>query len=226
MTSSGRHRLKLLGGIVGPAAFTAAWVFATLRQHGVGGYSVAAEHISGLAAADARHPRLMTAAFVALGGGTALFGSAREDSLGGRGAAGAGPRLIRDAGVALVAVAVLRRDRMLLGLPEGAAGPSWRNRGHDLASGLVYAGLVAAPLALARRFRDDPEWAALRRPAIASSAATATALAVFAARVVEPWNGVVQRIAVTIPAGVTAALAAEVLRRPGPAQAVGPSALC
>ena len=46
-------RTRAACGLVGPAAFTAAWALATARQPG---YSIANEHISGLAAPDAQSP--------------------------------------------------------------------------------------------------------------------------------------------------------------------------
>ncbi|HSK98131.1 MAG TPA: DUF998 domain-containing protein [Euzebyales bacterium] len=205
-------RLRLGSGIAGPLFFTAAWVTATLRQHGHGQYHVAREHISGLAAPDARNPRLMTAAFLVLGVTTNLFGAGLRDVLGGVEQAGAGPRLVRIAGLATVLAGLLRRDRMLLGLPEGVARQSWRNDGHDLASGIVYASLIAAPAALARRFHGDVEHERLRVPALTTSALTAAVLALFASRRVEPYNGLVQRLGVTVPALASAALAARLLR--------------
>jgi len=65
--------------------------------------------------------------------------------------------------------------------------------------------MLAAPLVLGRRFRQDPGWAAVSRPVVLLALGSAVALAVFASRVVEPWNGAVQRAAVTL------ALAAEVV---------------
>jgi hypothetical protein len=204
-------RLKLAAGIAGPVIFTASWVAATVRQHGHGHYHVAREHISGLAAPDARHPRLMTAAFMTLGVATNMFGAALRDHLGGPTRAGMGPRLIRLAGLATVAAGALRRDQMLLGLPEGVERQSWRNDGHDIASGVVYASLMAAPVALAHRFGADAEHRQLRVPALATSALTGLTLAVFASRRFEPYNGLVQRLGVTIPALASAALAARLL---------------
>jgi hypothetical protein len=212
MATGDLERMRLATGIAGPLVFTAAWVGATLRQHGHGEYHVTREHISGLAAPDARHPRLMTAAFLVLGVTTNLFGAALRDQLGGAERAGMGPRLVRVAGLATVLAGVLRRDHMLLGLPEGVARQSWRNDGHDLASGVIYASLIAAPVALARRFRDDVEYEPLRAPALTTSALTAAVLAVFASRRIEPYNGLVQRFGVTIPALASAALAARLLR--------------
>lgn len=206
-------RLRLVAGIVGPLVFTASWVAATVRQHGHGEYHVAREHISGLAAPDARHPRLMTAAFLALGLASNVFGTALRDHLGGSGQAGLGPRMVQVGGVAAVAAGLLRRDQMLLGLPEGVARQSWHNDGHDIASGVIYASLIAAPIALARRFRDDAEHQPLSAPALGTAALTAGALVVFASRAIEPYNGLVQRFGVTVPALAGAALAARLLRR-------------
>ena len=207
MTAVG-FRLRAACGIAGPAAFTAAWVAGTLRQSG---YSVAEEHLSGLAAPDARDPELMLAGFLALGVCTTAFGGALRDALGGPGRAGPGPWLVRCAGMATVAAGLLRRDRMLLHPPGGGAGASWHNQGHDLASGVAYAALLAAPLLLAARFGADPAWARLRALALATSLVTAALLAVFWSEVLEPWNGIVQRVVVTIPLAFMAALAVHLL---------------
>ncbi len=210
----GSLRLRSACGVLGPVAFTAAWVASTLRQVG---YSVAEEHLSGLAAPDARGPEIMIAGFVTLGACTTTFASALEAVLGGRGRArhgraGPGPALVRAAGLATVAAGLLRRDRMLLHPPDAASGQSWHNHGHDLASAVIYAALIVAPLLLARRFRGDPRWSALRAPAVATSLGTSALLALFWSRAVEPWNGVVQRVAVTVPLAAMAALAAHLLR--------------
>lgn len=190
------HGLRLLAGLVGPAAFTAAWAWAARQQED---YSVPVEHISGLAAPDARRPLVMVAGFLAFGVCATAFAAALEDSLGGRGDAGAGPDLIRAGGGAAIAAGLLRRDRMLLDPPGHPVPASWRNDGHDTASAVAYTALVAAPVALARRFAHDPEWDPLRRPAVATSAVTGGLLALFASRVAEPWNGIVQRVAVSVP---------------------------
>jgi len=205
-------RLRAACGIAGPVAFTAAWVASTLHQTG---YSIAEEHLSGLAAPDARDPEIMLAGFLALGACTTAFGSALSEALGRPGRAGPGPWLVRCAGLGTVAAGLLRRDSMLLHPPGAAAGQSWHNHGHDLASGIVYAALLAAPLLLARRFDGDPDWSRLRGPAVAASLATAALLAVFWSEVLEPWNGIVQRVAVTVPLVLMAALAGRLLARPG-----------
>ena len=207
---SARFRLRAACGLVGPVVFTAAWVASTVRQDG---YSIAEEHLSGLAAPDARDPAIMIAGFVGLGACTIAFGSALKEALGGRGRAGLGPALVRAAGIATLAAGVLRRDRMLLHPADGVSGQSWHNHGHDLASGVVYASVLLAPLLLARRFRGDPEWNALWPPAVAATAGAAALLGLFWSRALEPWNGIVQRVAVTVPLAVMVALALELLGR-------------
>ncbi len=207
-------RLRAACGVIGPAAFTAAWVTSTVRQTG---YSIAEEHLSGLAAPDARDPEIMIAGFVTLGACTTAFGSALETALGGRGRAGAGPALVRGAGIATIAAGLLRRDRMLLHPAEAVGGgQSWHNHGHDLASLAIYTALIVAPSLLARRLRHDPGWSALRPAAVATSAGSTALLALFWSRAVESWNGVVQRVAVTIPLVAMAAFATGLLRHDPP----------
>jgi hypothetical protein len=46
---------------------------------------------------------------------------------------------------------------MLLAGP-GFARESWHNQVHDVVSGAAYGAMLAAPLVLARRWRDDPDW--------------------------------------------------------------------
>ena len=80
-----------IAGVLGPAAFTAAWVAAAFRQPGL---AFAAPQISGLASDDARDPWLMISGFVVLGGCAIGFGRTLRKALGGR-RAGPGPRLTR-----------------------------------------------------------------------------------------------------------------------------------
>jgi hypothetical protein len=210
MGASTRFRLRVACGLAGPVVFTAAWVASTLRQVG---YSIAEEHLSGLAAPDARDPEIMIAGFLGLGACTVAFGSALEEALGGRGRAGLGPVLVRAAGVGTIAAGLLRRDQMLLHPPGGVTGQSWHNHGHDLASGLLYASLLVAPLLLARRFRGDPDWDALRLPALATTAGSAALLVLFWSQALAQWGGVIQRVIATVPLGMMAALAVKLLGR-------------
>jgi len=201
-------RLRALGGVLGPVAFTAAWLLAQRRQDE---YQVRHEHISGLAARDATDPHVMTAGFAALGAGTMLFASALERRLGPR--AGPGPALIGVAGLATIAVGVFRRDRRSnFPGPGEPAGQSWVNDVHDTAAVLGgmagTAGLVALAPALAR----DPALRDLAGPALGAAGASAGLSAWFLRDVVRPGNGLLQRVNVTVPLVFMARLAIRLLR--------------
>jgi hypothetical protein len=204
-------RLGAAAGVAGPAAFTGAWIASSLRQtrQGPGGLQ-----LSGLAAADARDPWIMLAGFLALGGCTAAFGAALRQALStnATGGAGPGPALVQGAGLLTVAAGLLRRDHMLLNAP-GEPGASWHNSAHDAISGLVYASLVVAQLALARRFRADPAWRPWRRWLLASAAATGVLLIAYTADVTGPAAAILQRVAVTLPQAAVAAIAARLMWR-------------
>ena len=203
-------RLSRLGawcGVVGPVLFTAAWVIGSLRQTG---HSATEVQLSGLAAEDARDPQIMMAGFVVLGVCSIGFGITLRRALSPR---ATGAWLVIVAGAAAVAAGVFRRDHLLLVGP-GFTGESWHNQVHDVTSGVAYGAMLAAPLVLARRFRGDPDWAAVGRPVLILALGSAVALAVFASRVAEPWNGAVQRVAVTLALGTEVLTAAWMLTRP------------
>jgi hypothetical protein len=204
-------RLAAAGGVAGPVLFTVAWVVSSLRQ---AGHSAAEVQLSGLAAEDARDPEIMMAGFVLLGVGTVLFGAGLSRVAAPR---SAGPWLVVAAGAASVAAGFFRRDHMLLTGP-GFAGESWHNQVHDVVSGVAYGAMLAAPLVLARRWRGDPDWAGLSRPVQVLTLASAAALAVFASRIAEPYNGVVQRIAVTLALTAELLIAVRMLTRPATRQ--------
>lgn len=206
-------KIRAIAGIAGPVAFTGAWVVASLLQTG---HSAAGVQISGLAAPDARDPWIMIAGFAALGGCSVAFGSALLEALGGPARAGPAARLIQAAGALTIAAGLLRRDRMLLTSP---AGESWHNHAHDLVSLLIYAALVAAPLLLARRSRGDPGWRALRLLLSASGLATAAVLAAFVSGALGSWNGVLQRIGVSLPLAALCAVAVRLLAADPPVTA-------
>jgi len=198
-------RLGAAAGIAGPLAFTAAWAGASLLQTG---HAATEVQISGLAAPDARDPWIMITGFLVLGGCSAGFGAALNRQLGGTGRAGPGPRLIQAAGALTVAAGLLRRDQMLLTDP---AGESWHNHAHDVVSALIYAALLVAPLLLARRLRGDRRFGVLRVPLAASSLVSAGVLAVFYAQAASSWNGLLQRVAVSLPLAAMCAVAARML---------------
>jgi hypothetical protein len=152
----------------------------------------------------------MMAAFVVLGSCSIGFGAALR-RLAAPGPAG--PWLVIAAGAATVAAGVFRRDHMLLTGP-GFAGESWHNQVHDVVSGVAYGAMLAAPLVLGRRFRADRDWAVLARPLQGLALASAVAMAVFASRLIEPWNGVLQRAAVTLALCAQALIAVRLLTLP------------
>jgi hypothetical protein len=217
-------RLEALAGVAGPVAFTAAWLVNGFRQDG---YPVAHEHISGLAAHDADHPHVMVAGFVGLGAGTITFAAALDRSLGGLRRGGLGPVLLALGGAAGIAAGFLRRDTYLLNPPDRPDDyrQSWHNDGHDLAAGVIYSTSVLAPLVLAHRFRHDPAWSGLVPGAVASSIASVVLMGAFATDVDRAYNGVLQRVMVTVPQVFMALLALRVLRSgPSSAGATAPSA--
>jgi Protein of unknown function (DUF998) len=116
---------------------------------------------------------------------------------------------------------LFRRDHLLLADP-GFAGESWHNQVHDVASGVAYGAMLAAPLVLARRWCDDPDWAPVSRPVQVLALASAVALAVFASRVAGPYNGVVQRVAVTLALTAEILIAGRMLTLPEAGSAAGP----
>jgi len=194
---------------MGPVLFTAAWVVGSLRQTG---HSATEVQLSGLAADDARDPQIMVAGFVLLGVCSIGFGIALRRALAPR---AAGAWLVVVAGAAAVTAGVFRRDHLLLVGP-GFTGDSWHNQVHYPLSGVAYGAMLASPLVLARRFRGDPDWAVVSRPVQVLALGSAVALVVFASRVVEPWNGVVQRVAVTLALGTEVLTAAQMLTHPAP----------
>jgi hypothetical protein len=74
--------------------------------------------------------------------------------------------------------------------------------------------MLAAPLVLAREFRADPRWAVIVRPVQVLVLASAAAMAVFASPAAGPWNGIVQRTAVTLALTAEALIAARLLTLP------------
>jgi hypothetical protein len=199
-------------GVLGPVMFTAAWAVSGPRQRDRG-YRIPHEHISGLAAPDARGPHVMTAGFAGLGLGLVAFAPELRRHLAPR--PGAGPTLLGLAGVAALGAGLFRRDTILLSPPGRPADhrQSWRNDVHDTAAGVGYAASILGPLALAVRFRADPRWSSLAPWCVASVATSAVLAPVFAADVNRKGNGILQRIMVSAPQAVVAAIAVRCLVR-------------
>jgi len=89
-------------------------------------------------------------------------------------------------------------------------------------SGVAYGAMLAAPLLLGRRLRDDPDWVVLSRPVQVLALASAAALAVFASGIAGPYNGVVQRIAVTLALTAEILLAGRMITLPMPGSPARP----
>ncbi|MDH4111789.1 MAG: DUF998 domain-containing protein [Actinomycetota bacterium] len=201
------ERLLVACGLVGPAAFTAAWAAASSRQPD---YSMANEHISGLAAHDARSPRLMTAGFWALGLSTIGFAAGLERRLHG---GGIGPALLGASGVAICAAGTLRRDRMS-NWPAPGETPGRQsavNDGHDLASVVGHICATAGLVSVALRLWRDPGLKDLALPAIGAAVASSGLMSFFARDVVRPGNGIVQRVGISVPLAFTMRLACRLL---------------
>jgi hypothetical protein len=197
--------------LVGPAAFTAAWALGTHRQVD---YSIGDEHISGLAAPDAEIPHVMTAGFLTLGTCGVLFAEELHRRLDRGRRAGLGPWLLGLSSHSMIAAGLLRRDRMSNAPPPGEPeGQALVNDLHDVAAVVGSGAAVLGMLALALRFRGDGEWSSLAAPAAAGSLVSGGLMAYFAADVTRAGNGVVQRVAVSIPLAFMAAMAVRMLRR-------------
>jgi hypothetical protein len=193
--------------VVGPLAFTTAWLLGARRQES---YEVRHEHISGLAARDAADPHVMTLGFLCLGACTVAFASALERRLGPK--PGWGPALIGAAGLATIVAGTFRRDRRSNAPPSGQVPrQSPENDVHDTAGVMVAVAGTGGLLALAPRLARDPSFAPFAQPALGAAAASLGLSAWFLRDVVRPWNGVVQRVSVTVPLAFMVRLALRLL---------------
>ncbi len=204
------QRIATAAGILGPAAFVTTFVVSERRQEG---YSIRDEHISGLAAPDARNPEVLLSGFLMMGVSTIGFATALRQHLGGR-RAGLGPILLGLSGVGAIGAGLLRRDRMLLHPPDQPDDhrQSWKNDGHDISAGVIYTTSVGAPLLLYRHLKRDERLAPMAPVGIAASAASLTLMGIFATQVDRKGNGVIQRVMVSLPMGFMSALAWRMLR--------------
>jgi hypothetical protein len=205
-------RIGALCGILGPAAFTAAWLIGQRRQDE---YQVRNEHISGLAARDAKDPLVMEVGFVALGACGVAFASAMHRRFGPE--PGWGPALLGASGIATIAAGLFRRDhRSNYPLPGEPPGQSWVNDVHDAAA--VAGGLAGTVgiAALVPRLAKDPGYRDLARPAVGAVIASAGLAAWFLRDVLRPGNGILQRANVTIPLFLMARIGLRMLRERSP----------
>jgi hypothetical membrane protein len=206
----------LLGrlAMIGPIAFTMAWIVAGMVQDG---YSARRDYISDLAALDAQHAWIMITGFLLLGVGTAALGVGMAGAVKGR-AARIGSSLVALAGVGMIVAGLARgdcRSRLDACAARIDAGDvSWHQATHELASAVVFFALVAAPLVFARAFRDDESWRDLRAYSMITGVAGMVLLVLFYAAAIGAWSwvGVVQRVFVTVLLLWVAILGARLVR--------------
>jgi hypothetical membrane protein len=196
-TVAGRLVLGWLA-VIGPIAFTIAWIVAGVLQNG---YSPRRDYISDLAALDARHAWIMIAGFLLLGIGTIALALGLASTLEGR-LAKIGSILVALAGVSMIAAGLARNDcrsRLAACAARIDAGDvSWHSATHELVSLVVFLALVAAPLVLARAFGGDVLWHGLHAYSIATGVLGLVLLVMFLIGVAPTWTGVVQRVFVTV----------------------------
>ena len=185
---SRRARALAVGGVVGPAAFVTAWSALGASRPG---YSPAHDAISRLAAMDAETRAAMTAGFVAFGVGVPLHGLALRSAL-----QGMAWVLAVATGVATLGVAAFP-----LGSPSSDAA-------HGVCAFAGYAALSAMPLVASRSMAGQGRlgWARL------STAAGVVSGASLLATTLGPFDGLFQRIGLTVTDAWIMATAVEVLR--------------
>ena len=216
--------LLLLGrlAVLGPILFTLAWLIGGVVQDG---YSPRQEDISALAALDAQHAWLMMAGFLLLGAGTVALAAGLAEVVKGRRAA-IGSILVALAGLGIIVAGLARNDcssELEACASRGRAGDvSWHSATHDLVSLLIFLALTAAPLVLARAIRSQDSWRDLRRYSLVTGVLCLVLLVLYGSGVAAPWNGLVQRVFVSVPFLWIAILGGRLVRvaRVQPPQAI------
>lgn len=198
--------------MMGPIAFTIAWIVAALVQDE---YSVRREDISALAALDAQNAWIMITGFLLLGVGIVALGAGLAGALKGRPAT-VGSILVLVAGVGIIVAGLARNDcsSELDACADrvDAGDVSWHHATHDLASLVVFLALVAAPLVFARAFRGDQSWRDLRTYSLITGVLGLVLLVLFLTGVAGSWNGLLQRVFVTVLFLWIAVLGARLIR--------------
>jgi hypothetical membrane protein len=184
--------------MAGPIAFTIAWLVSGLVQDE---YSLIQEDISALAAMDAQHAWIMITGFVLLGLGTVALAAGLASTLRYPSAA-IGSVLLTIAGIGL-AVAGLARNDCSSELPtcaarDDAGDVSWHHQVHDNVSLIIFLALIAASLVLARAFGRDDRWRPLRTYSVVTGLLGFALLVLYVIGSAGTWNGLVQRIFVTV----------------------------
>ena len=184
--------------MAGPIAFTIAWLLGGLVQDE---YSVRQEDISALAALDAQHAWIMITGFVLLGVGTVALAAGLASTLRYPSAV-IGSVLLMIAGIGLPAAGLARND-CSSELPACAARVdtgevSWHHQVHDNVSLIIFLALIAAPLVFARAFGRDHRWRPLRTYSIVTGLLGFALLVLYVIASAGTWNGLVQRIFVSV----------------------------
>ncbi len=200
-----RRRLIIaaVGGVAGPAVFTAAWSILPLWRPG---YSPVNEPISRLAAVDSPTRAVMTAGFLAFGLGVGVYATGLRVAL-------PGPSGIAAATTAAATV----------GIAATPLGSALGGSAHAVCAGVAYAALAAVPVlggrSLARQGRR-------RTAAVSFAVGVASGLTLLASAVAPRWPGFLQRVGLTLGDGwiVATAVWMAVRGRPEPAAEAGESA--
>ena len=183
--------------LAGPIAFTIAWLVGGLVQ---GEYSPRQEDISALADAQhADHDHRLRAARrgnSCLGGGS--LASTQVPICSDRFNPPRHRRYLSHGG------RVGRRHRhaelALLGRRRSGerVARSWHHEVHDNVSLIIFLALIAAPLVLARAFGRDDRWRPLRAYSIVTGLLGSALLVLYVIEPAPAWNGLVQRIFVSV----------------------------
>jgi hypothetical membrane protein len=184
--------------MAGPIAFTIAWLLGGLVQDE---YSVRQEDVSALAALDAQHAWIVITGFVLLGVGTVALAAGLASTLRYPSAV-IGSVLLMIAGIGLAAAGLARND-CSSELPACAARVdtgevSWHHQVHDNVSLIIFLALIAAPLVFARAFGLDHRWRPLRTYSIVTGLLGFALLVLYVIASAGTWNGLVQRIFVSV----------------------------
>jgi hypothetical membrane protein len=191
-----RLRLLALGGVVGPAAFVAAWVGCGLAT---AGYSPVTDAISELARIGASTRPAMTLGFVVFGIGVPLYAVALRAALPG------------SAWIAAVVCGVATLG--VAAVPLGRGSDGW----HGAFAGLGYVALAATPALAAGPLRRLG-----RQPAATVSLVAAGVAAVcLAATVAGAAHGLFQRAGLTVGDAWLVISAVVILRRRPSSTAAG-----
>ncbi|HEX2700451.1 MAG TPA: DUF998 domain-containing protein [Acidimicrobiales bacterium] len=186
------RQLPAIGGVVGPAAFVAAWSILGART---AGYSPTDDAISRLAATGAPTHAAMTAGLVAFGTGLPAFGLALRRTM-----AGPAWALATATGIAALGVAAT---------PLGSPG---RDGVHGAFAAVGYATLAGLPLAAVRPLAAQGRTGWARWSTLAGAASAAS----LAATLLGPRHGLFQRVGLTIGDAWVVATALGILRHDQP----------